>query len=93
MRSGKACGVFSLVYFHDTDTICIDTYFQYCIFMKVANALIHDDESVCRDSDRKYEVVSMEMYCPATGMYNLEWRVFSPVLSFSLVESDPRRCQ
>lgn len=82
-----------LLFIFMTPTQYVYTYFQYCIFMKVANALIHDDESVCRDSDHKYEVVSMEMYCPATGMYSLEWRVFSPVLSFSLVESDPRRCQ
>ena len=43
-KAGKACEVFSLVYLHDTDKIHIHTLFQYCIFMKVANALIHDDE-------------------------------------------------
>lgn len=35
----------------------------------------------------------MGMYCPATRMRNLEWRVFSSVPSCSLIESDPRRCQ
>lgn len=61
---------FSLVYFHDIEwqDTCTHTVFQYCIFMKVANALIHDDEWVCRDSDHKYEEVSM-IYCPATAVY------------------------
>lgn len=38
------CGVFSRVYFHNTDRMHTHTLSQNGVFMKVANALIHGGE-------------------------------------------------
>lgn len=82
-KAGKTWGIFSLVYFHAHTCSVLHLHER-------GQCMIPDDEWVCRDCDHKYEVVSMEMFCPVPGVDNLEWRVFCSLPSCSLIEFDPR---